>query len=203
MGLHHHMTSLDGSGQGAAREAERLADLDQDLMAVAQRQDASAFKRLFDDLAPRLKFFLIKRGMIESAAEDVLQETMLKVWRKAALFDSSKASASTWIYTIARNVKIDRLRKETRPEPDPNDPCYVPDDPETGEQAMSRKQDRERIRKALAVLPPEQMRIITMSFFDEKSHGEIAEELDIPLGTVKSRIRLAFGKIRAELETQK
>ena len=124
----------------------------------------------------------------------------MKVWRKASLFDPSKASASTWVYTIARNVRIDRLRKESRPEPDPNDPCYVPDDPETGEQAVSRKQDRERISKAMAVLPPEQMKIIRMSFFDEKSHGEIAEELDIPLGTVKSRLRLAFGKIRAELE---
>ena len=194
------MTSPDGSRQGRAGTRALPEDLDRDLMAVGLEQDQTAFRRLFADLAPRLKFFLIKGGMIESAAEDVLQETMMKVWRKAGLFDNSKASASTWVYTIARNVRIDRLRKENRPEPDPEDPCYVSEAPETGEQAVSRKQDRERIQKAMALLPPEQMTIIKMSFFDEKSHGEIAETLDIPLGTVKSRIRLAFGKIRAELE---
>ncbi|WP_340149180.1 sigma-70 family RNA polymerase sigma factor [uncultured Sneathiella sp.] len=196
------MTSRDGVGHSVKEDKgqPKETDLDRDLEAVATSGDSLAFKRLFADLAPRLKYFLISRGLAESAAEDVLQETMMKVWRKASLFDASKASASTWVYTIARNVRIDRLRKEGRPEPDPNDPCYVPDDPETGEQAVSRKQDRERIRKAMAVLPPEQMKIIRMSFFDEKSHGEIAEELDLPLGTVKSRLRLAFGKIRAELE---
>ncbi|MAZ04326.1 MAG: RNA polymerase subunit sigma [Sneathiella sp.] len=196
------MTSNNGIGHSVQEDEgqPKETDLDRALEAVAKNGDSLAFKRLFADLAPRVKYFLISRGLAESAAEDVLQETMMKVWRKASLFDPSKASASTWVYTIARNAKIDRLRKESRPEPDPDDPCYVPDDPETGEQAVSRKQDRERIRKAMAVLPPEQMKIIRMSFFEEKSHGEIAEELDLPLGTVKSRLRLAFGKIRAELE---
>ncbi|MDF2366728.1 sigma-70 family RNA polymerase sigma factor [Sneathiella sp.] len=194
------MTSPDGIRQDRTGTRALPEELDKDLTAVGLDQDPSAFRRLFANLAPRLKYFMIKGGMIESAAEDVMQDTMLKVWRKAALFDSSKASASTWVYTIARNVKIDRLRKEHRPEPDPEDPCFVPDDPETGEQAVSRKQDRERIQKAMAMLPPEQMTIIKLSFFEEKSHGEIAEMLDIPLGTVKSRIRLAFRKIRTELE---
>ncbi|MFC4272541.1 sigma-70 family RNA polymerase sigma factor [Sneathiella chungangensis] len=194
------MTSADGIRQDAAADKARSEELERDLLAVANTRDLQAFKRLFANFAPRLKFFLVKRGMTENTAEDVMQETMLKVWRKAMLFDGTKASASTWIYTIARNVRIDRLRKELRPEPDPNDPCFVPDDPETGEQAMSRKQDRERIRKAMSVLPPDQMTIIKMSFFEEKSHGEISSELNIPLGTVKSRMRLAFGKIRAELE---
>lgn len=194
------MTSPGGNRQDRTGSRALPDELDRDLTSVGLDQDAIAFRRLFANLAPRLKFFLIKGGMIESAAEDVMQETMMKVWRKADLFDSSKASASTWIYSIARNVKIDRLRKEHRPEPDPEDPCFVSEDPETGEQAVSRKQDRERIQKAMALLPPEQMTIIKMSFFEEKSHGEIAEVLDIPLGTVKSRIRLAFGKIRAELE---
>lgn len=194
------MTSPGGIRQDRTGSRSLPDELDRDLTSVGLDQDAIAFRRLFANLAPRLKFFLIKGGMIESAAEDVMQETMMKVWRKADLFDSSKASASTWIYSIARNVKIDRLRKEHRPEPDPEDPCFVSEDPETGEQAVSRKQDRERIQKAMALLPPEQMTIIKMSFFEEKSHGEIAEVLEIPLGTVKSRIRLAFGKIRAELE---
>ncbi|MBO0333318.1 sigma-70 family RNA polymerase sigma factor [Sneathiella sp. CAU 1612] len=194
------MTSPGGIRQDKTGARALPDDLDRDLTAVGLDQDATAFRRLFANLAPRLKFFLIKGGMIESAAEDVMQETMMKVWRKAEMYDSSKASASTWIYSIARNVKIDRLRKEHRPEPDPEDPCFVAEDPETGEQAVSRKQDRERIQKAMALLPPEQMTIIKMSFFEERSHGEIAEMLEIPLGTVKSRIRLAFGKIRAELE---
>jgi RNA polymerase sigma-70 factor (ECF subfamily) len=194
------MTSPDGIRQDRSEARALPEDLDRDLTSVGRDQDAIAFRRLFANLAPRVKYFLIKGGMIESAAEDVMQETMMKVWRKAALFDSSKASASTWIYTIARNVKIDRIRKEGRPEPDPEDPCFIQDDPETGEQAVSRKQDRERIQKAMAMLPSEQMIIIKMAFFEEKSHGEIAAKLDIPLGTVKSRIRLAFGKIRAGLE---
>jgi RNA polymerase sigma-70 factor, ECF subfamily len=182
---------------------EEPTDLDSDLTAIGRHGDHLAYKRLFSEISPRLKSFLMKNGLMETAAEEVLQDTMLKVWRKAALYDSSKSSASTWIYTIARNVKIDRIRKEMRPEPDPDDPCYIQDSPETGERSMERKQDRQLIRQAMSLLPPEQMRIITMSFFEEKAHGEIAEELDIPLGTVKSRIRLAFGKIRTELEARK
>ncbi len=200
MGLHQYMTSFDGMGQGATAEVEKLSDLDSDLVAVARDSDQAAFKRVFREIAPRLKSFLMKHGLVETAAEEVLQETMLKVWRKAALYDRSKSSASTWIYTIARNAKIDRIRKEMRPEPDPSDPCYVPNDPETGEESVTRKQEGLRLRQAMSVLPPEQMRIITMSFFEDKTHGEISSELDIPLGTVKSRIRLAFSKIRAELE---
>ena len=125
---------------------------------------------------------------------------MLKVWRRASTFDRSKSSAITWIYTVARNVKIDRIRKMSRPEPDPNDPSFVPDSPETGEQLVDRQQRSDILKRAVSLLPEDQRQIIMMSFFEEKPHSEISEELGIPLGTVKSRIRLAFGKIRSELE---
>ncbi|WP_415236449.1 sigma-70 family RNA polymerase sigma factor [Sneathiella sp.] len=200
MGQPNRTVSIDDMKRGTMANNATPNDLNEDLTAIAHFQDQKAYHRLFHSIAPRLKSFLLSQGVMENNAEEILQETMLKVWQKARLFDSSKASASTWIYTIARNVKIDRIRKDLRPEPDPHDPSYIPDSPETGEQSISRKQEGNVIRKAVAKLPPEQIRIITMSFYEDKSHAEIAEALNLPLGTVKSRIRLAFGKIRNELD---
>ncbi|MEH6525210.1 MAG: sigma-70 family RNA polymerase sigma factor [Sneathiella sp.] len=190
----------DDVSRGVTAKASEPTDLTQDLMAIAASQDQGAYRRLFHEITPRLKSFLMGQGTVEPVAEEILQETMLKVWQKARQFDGSKASASTWIYTIARNAKIDRFRKEARPMPDPNDPSYIQDPPETGEQSVAKKQESNHIREAIATLPSDQLRIITMSFYEEKSHAEISEELELPLGTVKSRIRLAFGKIRNELK---
>ncbi|MBO6824857.1 MAG: sigma-70 family RNA polymerase sigma factor [Sneathiella sp.] len=178
-------------------------DLDMLLTRVGEQADRQAFTDLFEKVAPRLKSFLRGQKQAESEIEVILQETMLKVWRRASTFDRSKSSAITWIYTVARNVKIDRLRKMSRPEPDPNDPSFVPAPPETGEQAMDRQQRSDILKRAVSLLPEDQKKIIMLSFFEEKPHSEIAEELGIPLGTVKSRIRLAFGKIRSELESLK
>jgi len=200
LGHNLQMATGDEVRRDVMAKAAKPIDLDQDLMAIATSQDQGAYQRVFYAITPRLKAFLMVQGTIESVAEEILQETMLKVWQKARLFDGSKASASTWIYTIARNAKIDRFRKETRLAPDPNDPSYIPDSPETGEQSVTKKQESNHIREAIATLPPDQLRIITMSFYEEKSHAEISKELGIPLGTVKSRIRLAFGKIRNELK---
>ncbi|MFB9354320.1 sigma-70 family RNA polymerase sigma factor [Sneathiella chinensis] len=194
------MTPPEGISGKTETPQEKQGGLSADLCELGATGSRDAFARIFAEMAPRLRAFMLKNGLGASAAEEVLQETLLRVWRKAHLFDPEKSSASTWIHTIARNVKIDRLRKEARPEPDPEDPSFIPAAPETGEENMARKQDSALIRKAMSVLPPEQLRIITMSFYEEKSHGEIAEELGVPLGTVKSRIRLAFGKIRAEVE---
>lgn len=175
-------------------------DLADDLECVGTNADRLAFRRIFIVMAPKLKAYLIKTGQSHSEAEEILQDTMLKVWRKAVLFDRTKSGANTWIYAIAKNARIDRIRKQTKPVPDPQDPSFVPDAPETGERSVSRKQDSELIRTAMAKLPTEQIQIIKMSFFEDKSHAEISQELDLPLGTVKSRIRLAFGKIRSEVE---
>ena len=178
-------------------------ELDRLLTRVGELSDRASFRKLFDAVAPRLKSFLRNQIRDDSEIEVVLQETMLKVWRRAETFDRNKSSAITWIYTVARNVKIDRLRKMSRPEPDPNDPSFMPDPIESAEQVVNRQQQSALLKQAVAVLPEGQKEIIILAFFEEKPHSEIAEILDIPLGTVKSRIRLAFGKIRSELERLK
>ena len=131
--------------------------------------------------------------------EEAVQEAMLNVWRKAHQFDPSKASASTWIFAIARNTRIDLIRKTIRPELDPNDPALVPDAPKSAFETVSAAKDAERIRAKVAALPTEQKEVLHLAFFEDTPHSEIARKLDIPLGTVKSRIRLAVQRIRSEI----
>lgn len=175
------------------------------LRAVAATQDRTAFAVLFGFYAPRVKAFMMKGGMPAPAAEELAQETMLVVWRKAAYFDAGKAGVSTWIFTIARNLRIDRLRRESRPLalPATPDPSEEPEAPETGEAIMLTAEREERVRRALAMLPHDQAEVVRLSFFGEKPQSEIASELGIPLGTVKSRVRLAFGRLRQILEDLK
>ena len=121
------------------------------------------------------------------------------VWRKAGQYDPARAAASTWIFTIARNLRIDAFRRANRPVLDPEDPALVPDAPPQGDAVVEQKQNAERVRAALAALPDDQRQVLHMSFFDDKTHSEIAAALDLPLGTVKSRIRLAFGRVKASI----
>jgi RNA polymerase sigma-70 factor (ECF subfamily) len=172
------------------------------IVAVANNGDRKAFARLFEHYAPRLKSFLLRQGAEGALAEDLAQETMMTVWRKAVMFDPAKASAGTWIYTIARNLRIDAIRKARRPEFDPNDPAFVPDAERPADEMMGAAQMGVRVREALAELPEEQATVVRMSFFDDKAHAEIAEQLSLPLGTVKSRLRLAMRRIRAFLGEQ-
>ncbi|MEQ8665786.1 MAG: sigma-70 family RNA polymerase sigma factor [Rhodospirillales bacterium] len=174
-------------------------DLSTLLVAVGATRDKEAFRRLFAHFAPRLKSFMLRRGANGGLAEDVVQEAMINVWRKAHMFDPAKASAATWVFTIGRNVHIDHVRRSSRPELDPDDPDLLPDAPPDASVGIAREQDAVRLRKVLAMLPEEQREILKLAFFEEKPHREIAAELDLPLGTVKSRIRLALGKLRAEL----
>ena len=132
-------------------------------------------------------------------AEEIMQETMVKVWRKAEQFNPEKASVSTWIFTIARNVRIDMLRKIHRPEPDMNDPSMVIDAEIPIDKKMSHDEEAQRLKVAFEMLPDDQKTVLQMSFFEEKAHGQIASELGLPLGTVKSRIRLAFTRLRKKL----
>ncbi len=175
-------------------------DLEGDLCRVAKDRDREAFGRLFRHFAPRLKAYLCKCGSNAETAEEVMQEAMVSVWRKAHLYDISKARANTWVFTIARNLRVDRIRKESRPSVDPNDPALAIDEPEDGETIVARRQNRDRVRSALSGLSAEQAKVIELSFYSEKSHAEIAEDLNLPLGTVKSRIRLAVAKIKHSLE---
>ncbi|WP_312783181.1 sigma-70 family RNA polymerase sigma factor [Brevundimonas sp.] len=167
--------------------------------AVALRRDREAFAQLFSYFAPRLKAWLIKSGATPGAAEDFAQDAMLTVWRKADLFDARKARAATWIFTIARNRRLDMLRRDARPLPVP--------EIELTEQTVERpddllvlSEDAERVRDALSRLKPDQVEVLRLAFFMDSPHSEIARQLDLPLGTVKSRIRNAMIKLRLILE---
>lgn len=170
--------------------------------AVAREQDRAAFARLFGYFAPRVKSFLMRSGLADSAAEEVAQEVMIAVWRKASYFDPSKAGASTWVFTIARNQRIDRLRRaRSRTADHLPDSSDEPDMSPSGEDIAIIAEREEGVRKALASLPNDQSTIVRLSFFAEKPHAEIARELGIPLGTVKSRVRLALNRLRTLLDS--
>ena len=166
------------------------------LQAVASHRDRNAFAELFQYYGPRVKSYLLRLGTDDESAEELMQEVMLLVWRKAEQFDASKAAAGTWIFAIARNLRVDALRRQKRPEIDHQDPALVPDGDPRADTLVEREEQWERVRAVLRSLPREQAHVIEMSFFDDKPHSEIATELNLPLGTVKSRIRLAMGRIR-------
>ena len=161
---------------------------------VETLKDTSAFEELFNHFAPRIKAFLMKSGADSQMAEECSQEVMATVWRKAHLFDPSRASASTWIFTIARNKKIDAIRKQNRPEPEQLYPDldYEPDQ----ESVVELQQETERLTLALRELPDKQRVLVEKAYLGELSHSEIAEITGLPLGTIKSRIRLALEKLR-------
>lgn len=169
------------------------------LMAVADRRDKTAFAALFGHFAPRVKAYLIRLGTAPAQAEDLAQETMLTLWRKAPQFDPAKAQAATWVFTIARNLRIDHLRRERYPQAPEEVLTTLPDSaPHPDEHTLAGQRQR-RVRAVLAELPADQAEVIRMSFFDDAPHVEIAERLGLPLGTVKSRIRLAMKRIRTAL----
>jgi RNA polymerase sigma-70 factor (ECF subfamily) len=174
------------------------------MRAVSEHGDRAAFERLFEHFAPRLIAFFARAGLPRDSAEEVAQETMIAVWTKAKLYNSAEAGVSTWIYTIARNARIDRLRREGRRTKLETE--VAADDEEgfdvSGEDALLALERDERVRAAVDALPIEQAEVVRLSFFAEKPHAEIARELGIPLGTVKSRLRLAMAKIRAAWENE-
>ncbi|MGU3492551.1 sigma-70 family RNA polymerase sigma factor [Xanthobacteraceae bacterium A53D] len=170
------------------------------ILAIATHADRDAFASLFRHFAPRLKTFLMRSGLSATAAEEIAQETMLSVWRKAAYFDPAKAGAATWIFTIARNLKIDALRRERPVAQLPSDADETPDDAPDGEALVMAHERETKVRAALASLSAEQAHIVQLSFFQDKPHAQIAQELGIPLGTAKSRVRLALTRLRTLLE---
>jgi RNA polymerase sigma-70 factor (ECF subfamily) len=178
------------------KDAARLNDL---VRAVAQTGDKSAFKELFVHFAPRVKGYLMRLGAGPAVAEDLAQDVMLTLWRKAIQFDPSKASASTWVFTIARNLRIDAIRRERRPEIDADDPTLAPPSERPSDENLDWAKSEERLQEALVMLPREQAQVIELSFLADKPHSAIAAELGLPLGTVKSRIRLAMAQLRSVL----
>jgi RNA polymerase sigma-70 factor (ECF subfamily) len=166
---------------------------------MARESDRQAFAVLFAYFFPRVKAYLLKAGASSTIAEELAQETMLRVWRKASTFDPDAGAASTWIFVIARNLRIDRLRGE-RGDGIDVDPSDEPDAPPTGEMVAIMNERKERVRQALGALSREQEQIVRLFYFEEQPHSEIARALGIPLGTVKSRVRLAVERLRAQLE---
>lgn len=167
--------------------------------AIALRRDRAAFADLFAYFGPRVKAWMLRAGSNPTAAEELAQETMLAVWQKARLFDPARAGASTWIFTIARNLRIDALRRERHPSELMQDAEDETEGPMQADRVLAISQQETRIRSALTLLPPEQADVIRKAFFEDKVHAEIEKELGIPLGTVKSRLRLAINRLRAAL----
>lgn len=181
-------------------------DLSQDEMVrllsiVGRDRSVDAFEAIFRFYAPRIRTFMAVKTRDRQAAEELMQETMTAVWNKAAQFDPARGNVAAWIYTIARNVRIDAYRRR-RPEFDVNDPAFVPDDVASADQDFQQLQEAQLLRGAMATLPEEQIDVLRRAFFDEASHSTIARDLGVPLGTVKSRIRLAFAKLRSALDGQ-
>ena len=186
---------------GQQQEPPSADELSGMVQAIALTQDRTAFATLFGHFAPRVKAFLVRSGLADGLAEEVTQETMLAMWRKASFFDPSRAGVSTWIFTIARNQRIDRLRRERLPSAKlPIEAIEEPDRSGSGEEAVFAAEREGRVRAALGALSAEQAAIVRLSFFADKPHAEIARELGLPLGTVKSRIRLALRRLRGLLD---
>ena len=188
-----------GAGQPVTSE-----DLKALMAQVAQARDRAAYGRLFQYFAPRVIGFMIRSGVSATDAEEIAQDTLVTVWRKAELYDPRQAAVSTWIFTIARNLRIDLARRATRQ----RNGVAALGAPEIGvaESAESVTLSDERdakVREAMTQLSREQATVLRLSFFSEKPHAEIARELGIPLGTVKSRVRLAMAKIRPFLESER
>ncbi|WP_342448909.1 sigma-70 family RNA polymerase sigma factor [Mameliella alba] len=168
------------------------------LIRIRDNRDEAAFVALFRHFAPRVKAFLMRSGADAAQAEECVQDVMATVWQKAAQFDPARASAATWIFTIARNRRIDALRKQKRPEPE--DLPWGPEAEPDQEDRLGLQQETEHLGAALASLPAKQRDLIEKAYFGDLTHSEIAEATGLPLGTIKSRIRLALQRLRHAMD---
>lgn len=178
------------------------ADWTRQISAVASHRDREAFDRLFEYFAPRVKTYMRRSGLAEASAEELAQETMLAVWRKAAQFSRTGGGAAAWIFAIARNLRIDAFRCERRGgvrDLSEIEVEFLVDESPQPDVNLATAQSEDLVRSALGELPSDQMRVVELSFFEDKAHAEIAKILDIPLGTVKSRLRLAMTRLRTRL----
>ncbi|HBD91845.1 MAG TPA: RNA polymerase subunit sigma [Gemmobacter sp.] len=186
--------------KGHRMAVERMAETEDWtalLLAVRDRQDRAAFAVLFRHFAPRIKGFLMKSGASGALAEECAQDVMATLWHKAHLFDPARASVATWVFTIARNRRIDALRRSARPEPE--DLPWGPEPEPDQQEAMELAEDTRRLGDAIARLPEKQRELIEKAYFGDLTHSEIASETGLPLGTIKSRIRLALDRLRQSL----
>jgi RNA polymerase sigma-70 factor (ECF subfamily) len=197
------LSGVTGWGE-VPRQKERVLGEVQDgtdwaglMLRVRDHQDRAAFAQLFRHFAPRVKGFLMKSGAGAALAEECAQDVMATLWQKAHLFDPARASVATWVFTIARNKRIDALRKDRRAEPEELD--WGPEPEPDQAEAMEAQEETERLGRAMAALPEKQRALIERAFYGDLSHSEIAAETGLPLGTIKSRIRLALDKLRQQM----
>ncbi len=190
--------SILGSENSGSKDGAYHASL---LARVAASKDREAFAQLFDHYAPRIKSFMIRKGAPSEQAEDLVQETMITLWSKAALFSAERGSVSTWIFTIARNLRIDRLRREKSSQFSDIDDFDAPSDDTAQDDALGRFQEDSAVARALAQIPSEQRELLILSYVEDMPQSEIATRLNIPLGTVKSRMRLGYRRMKKMLET--
>lgn len=168
---------------------------------IAQAQDRDAFAEVFDYYAPRVKTLLVKSGSPPAAAEELAQEAMLTVWRKAASYDPARASAAAWIFTIARNLRSDALRRGSSAL-HAFDATFGAEAPAQPDAILSGAQDGACVRAAMRSLNPDQAQAIEMAFYQEQTHSQISQALGVPLGTVKARIRFGMMKLKAFIERE-
>ncbi|MEM6681324.1 MAG: sigma-70 family RNA polymerase sigma factor [Pseudomonadota bacterium] len=166
---------------------------------IAETRDRQAFEDLYRHFAPRLKAYGMRAGADAITAEELAQEAMIMVWRKAASFDRRKATVSTWLFTIVRNKRIDLLRRQNRPDIEAEDVIAMIEPEIAQDDAVIAEQSHSVVRESLKTLPEDQKKVLAMAFFEDKSHSQIAEDLGLPLGTVKSRIRLAMSRLKGRL----
>ena len=164
------------------------------MVQIRDTRDRAAFERLFTHFAPRIKSFLMKSGAPAPMAEDCAQDVMITLWNKAHLFDPSRASVSTWVFTIARNRRIDILRKENRPEPETLD--WGPTADPAAADVLEMQEENAKLSAAISALPETQKALILTAYYGDQSHSDIAHQTGLPLGTIKSRIRLALTRLR-------
>jgi RNA polymerase sigma-70 factor, ECF subfamily len=184
------------------RERLQFMSVESELLArIAEFRDRQAFAQLFDSYAPRVKSFMMRKGATAEQAEDLVQETMIAVWSKASMYVQDRGSVTTWIFTIARNLRIDRLRREKTSLFTDIDDYDAESQEAQQDDALGRLQEDGYVAKALAQIPEEQRRLLIMSYVEDLPQSEIAARLQIPLGTVKSRMRLAYRRMKKLLET--
>ena len=191
------LMGVSSRGRGLDKNASET-DWAAVLLAVRDHADRAAFAQLFGHFAPRVKGFLMKSGASAAVAEDCAQDVMATLWQKAHLYNPAKASVSTWVFTIARNRRIDILRKSRRPEPEDLDWGSGEDEPDQAE-VYEAQEDARELGKALKALPEQQRNLIERAYWGDRTQGELAVETGLPLGTIKSRIRLALDRLRREM----
>lgn len=173
--------------------------LDALIARVGCERDVQAFETLYRYFYPKVRAYMLRTERDRSVADELAQEAMTVVWRKAHLFDPARGQASTWIFRIARNLRIDALRRGPRPNFDLDDPSLQPEPAEQADADHMRRELSETVHAAIAKLNEDQLEVLKLSYFDEMTHTAIAAKLGIPIGTVKSRIRMACARLRSVL----